>query len=74
MVYTGRVIRQPFAQGSKSEREAVMLQTDSGTHVLRRLGGNAFSDPELDRLVGREIEAEADLHGYTLLMKSWREI
>ena len=73
MVYCGRVVRKPFAVGSKSERDAVMLETDGGTHVLRRVGGNAFADPQLDQLVGHVIECEGELHGYTLLMTSWRD-
>jgi hypothetical protein len=50
-----------------------MLETDAGTHVLRRMGGNAFADPQLDQLVGHVIECEGELHGYTILMKSWRD-
>jgi hypothetical protein len=67
------VIRKPVATGSKSERPAVLLQTADGEFVLRIQGGNAFHDPRLDALVGKRIEAEGELHGYTFLMKSWTE-
>jgi hypothetical protein len=69
----GRVVKKPFGVGSKSEHDAVMLVTDSGEYVLRRLGGNAFRDPELDQLVGKSIAAEGILHGYTFIMSSWEE-
>ena len=50
MEYSGRVTRKPVAGGSKSARQAVVLATDAGDYILRRLGGNPFQDPELDRL------------------------
>jgi len=71
MLFRGKVVKRAFAVGSKSEREAVMLTTAAGDYVLRRAGGNAFQDPELDALVGQTIAAEGELHGYTLLMKQW---
>jgi hypothetical protein len=67
MEYTGRVIKKRFGAGTKSAHDAVMLVTDSGEYVLRRLGGNAFRDPELDRLVGQVVRCEGQLHGYTLI-------
>ena len=43
----GAVTQQTTAQGSKSERAAVVLKaTDGKTYVLRRHGGNAFVDPD----------------------------
>ena len=74
MEYCGRVSRKPFGVGSKSERPAVVLSTASGDFVLRRQGGNAFHDPQLDQLVGRNICCEGALHGYTLLMTKWRDV
>ena len=71
MQFTGDVIKKPFGTGSKSEREAVCLVTDAGEYVLRRQGGNAFSDPELDKLVGKRISCEGIVSGYTLIMSAW---
>ena len=70
---TGIVIRKAVARGSKSEREAVVLQTsDNAEYILRRSGGNAFSDPELDKLVGSSITADGQVvAGQTFIMKSW---
>jgi hypothetical protein len=53
---------------------AVVLATAHGEFVLRRAGGNAFADPELDALVGSEIEAEGTLHGHTFLLDSWERV
>jgi hypothetical protein len=72
MQFTGDVVKKPFGTGSKSEREAVCLVTDSGEYVLRRQGGNAFSDPELDKLVGKSISCEGIVTGYTLIINSWK--
>jgi hypothetical protein len=70
----GLVIKASFAQGSKSEREAVMLDTGDKRYVLRREGGNAFFDPVLQQLVGKRIRARGSLTGYTFLMLDWTEI
>jgi hypothetical protein len=74
MDLTGRVMKKPFAEGSKSEREAVLFATGSGDFVLRRVGGNPFHDPALDALVGKAIRATGELHGYTFLMAGWQEL
>jgi hypothetical protein len=73
MECTGTVVRKPFAVGSKSERDAVMLHTAAGDYVLRILGGNPFADPRLDALVGKRIRAHGELHGYTFIMRDWAE-
>lgn len=67
MRVVGRVTRGEVAKGSKSEHDAVLLESPDGRYILRRKGGNAFQDPELDRLVGQEIEAEGELAGQTLI-------
>lgn len=67
MRFAGRVIRADIAQGSKSERSAVLLDSPSGRFILRRKGGNAFQDDALDRLVGQEVEGEGIVAGQTLI-------
>ena len=73
MQLQGRVIKKPFAAGSKSEHEAIILATEAGEYVLRRKGGNPFFDAELENLVGKHIRCEGDLTGYTFLMEKWTE-
>jgi hypothetical protein len=73
MRYRGLVVKKPFGVGSKSEHDAVKLVTDSREYVLRRQDGNPFSDPVLDALVGQTIECDGIVHGYTLIMSSWRQ-
>jgi hypothetical protein len=68
----GRVIRKPYAVGSKSEHEAVMLQTETdGDVLLRRVGGNAFHDEVLEGLVGRELQFQGELRGNTFFIRDW---
>ncbi|HKA02955.1 MAG TPA: hypothetical protein VKD67_01460, partial [Acidimicrobiales bacterium] len=57
-VVTGDVVRRRIGAGSKSERDAVVLDTGDRILILRRRGGNAFSDPALDALVGRRVRLE----------------
>jgi hypothetical protein len=68
---SGQVTRHLAAQGSKSERQATFLETDEGTYVLRRQGGNPFSDPKLDDLVGKRIRCKGILTEHTLIMSEW---
>jgi hypothetical protein len=69
---SGTVIRKPVAVGSKSERAAVVLRTqEGGEYILRRRGGNAFSDAQLDKLVGSSIAADGRIFGQTFIMNTW---
>jgi hypothetical protein len=72
--YEGLVVRKRFGEGSKSEREAVVLRTGDEELVLRREGGNAFSDPALDELIGRRIRGMGRRAGYTLILTEWEEV
>jgi hypothetical protein len=74
MQFRGQVVKKPFAVGSKSERRAVKLVTDQGEYVLRREDGNPLADPVLDALVGKTIECEGTVYGYTLIVSAWREV
>jgi hypothetical protein len=71
--YIGTVTKHPFAVGSKSEHDAVFLETGDERFVLRRVGGNPFYDPELDRLVGKTIRCNGRVAGYALLVSDWTE-
>ena len=71
MTYEGEVVRNPFGAGTKSDRDAACLVTASGEYVLRRQGGNAFFDPEIDKLVGHRIACNGQVTGYTLIMSEW---
>jgi hypothetical protein len=73
MIFRGTVFRKKFARGSKSEHEAICLRSGQEEFVLRRRGGNAFSDPVLSELVGKEIQADGEVVGHTLLLDAWSE-
>jgi hypothetical protein len=66
--YRGKIVRKTFAPGSKSEREAFMLKTKHQDYVLRRQGGNAFFDDQLEGLIDKRAEFLGQIHGgYTLI-------
>lgn len=71
--YKGRVIKRPFAVGSKSERDAVMLSTPKGDLVLKIRGHHPFEDPELEALVGEEVELKAFRNGSHLIVVEWKK-
>ena len=63
----GEVSHGPYATGSKSEREAVFIETESGRYLLRRKGGPVFADEKLKRFVGQTVECDGFFVGTTLL-------
>ena len=67
----GRVIKKKVAASSKSERDAVLVQTDRGEYILRRVGGHPFHDPVLEELVGKYVRFRGTLHGSTLVFKDY---
>ena len=74
MEISGRVIKETVGKGSKSEHQAVMLDTGEARYVLRKQGGNPFRDPELDKLVGKTIRGTGNVTGYTFIMSDWSEV
>ena len=71
---TGTVVRKKFGQGSKSEHDAVCLESASGSFVLRRMGGNPFNDPELNKLVGKEVTATGRFETTFFMANTIREL
>jgi len=67
---TGNVVRAPFGGMSKSRRIAVCIDTGVARYVLRRKGGPAIGDKELDRYVGREVRCDGVLLEHTLLAET----
>jgi hypothetical protein len=74
MQATGRVERKQVAQGSKSERNAVVLKTSKGEYVLQRAGGHPFHDDVLDELVGSQVTFEGAIMGNTLIVRDWNVV
>jgi hypothetical protein len=72
--YEGLVVKKRVGKGSKSDHSAVVLETSGSDLVLRRQGGNAFKDPELEELVGRRIRGTGRRSGSTLILTDWEEL
>jgi hypothetical protein len=70
---TGSVVVKTFAEGSKSEHDAICLQTMDGTFVLRRIGGNPFNDEVLRGLVGKRITSYGIIKGPYFMMTDFKE-
>jgi hypothetical protein len=70
---TGIVSAKKFAQGSKSEYEAICLVTDKDTFVLRRVGGNPFHDELLKELKGKKITAFGRINKPYFMMTNFEE-
>jgi hypothetical protein len=64
----GSVVRAPLGTGSKSERQAIWLETRDGSRlVLRRKDGPTYDDRVLNRYVGKRVSCDGFVVGYTLL-------
>ena len=63
----GIVTKAAFGTGSKSERNALWLETAQRPLVLRRKGGPSFGDSSLDAYVGQRVRCDGFVVGYTLL-------
>ncbi len=63
----GVVTHSTYSAGSKSEREAVFIDTSDGRYLLRRKNGPAFGDVELEEYIGHTVECLGFLVRNTLL-------
>jgi hypothetical protein len=70
---TGKVVVRKFAKGSKSEHDAVYIESDKGDFVLRRVGGNPFHDPKLHELKGKNVTARGVIDNYVFFAKEVKE-
>ena len=64
---TGKVVVKKFSPGSKSEHDAVCLETENASYVLRKVGGNPFHDPSLEKLKGKTVTAKGIISNYLFL-------
>ncbi len=63
----GRVTRGVYGEGSKSEREAVFIESPDSRYVLRRKTVPVFGDTELMQYVGHVVECDGFVVGTNLL-------
>lgn len=73
-VLTGKLVKKGFARGSKSEHEAVYLETEKGFFKLKRMGGNPFHDPELDAMVGKQVTVVGRVDEYQFIATEVKEM
>jgi hypothetical protein len=64
----GRVIQGPYGKRSKSEREAIFIETpEAQRYLLRRKTGPMFGDAEPTRYIGHQIKCDGFVVGTTLI-------
>jgi hypothetical protein len=64
----GRVVARAYGRGSKSEREALLLETSEGALLLRRRGGPSFGETGLEHLLGKTVHCDGTVVGNVLLV------
>lgn len=73
MKLKGKVVCKTFGKGSKSEHEAVYLETEQGEYVLRKAGSNPFENKELNKFVGKQVIATGVVKAYLFVVEEIRE-
>jgi hypothetical protein len=63
----GHVMKGVYGKGSKSEREAVFIETADTQYILRGKTGPAFDDTKLTQYIGHEVKCDGFVVGTTLL-------
>jgi hypothetical protein len=63
----GIITRKKFGEGSKSDHNAICIETNEDSFVLKRIGGNPFNDPVLNKMIGKEVTATGFLDQYQFL-------
>ena len=73
---TGKVVKKTVDAGSKNEHDAVCLETEEGSYVLRRFGvsGMAFGDPVLQKLVGKKVTATGTINNNKFFAKELKAL
>ena len=66
---SGKVVIKKFGAGSKSEHDAVYIETGKESYVLRKVGGNPFIDVSFFKLEGKNITAKGTINNYIFLVK-----
>jgi hypothetical protein len=70
----GRITQGSYGKGSKSEHEAIFIETPNARYVLRPKTGHAYSDTKLRQFIGHEVECDGFLVGTTLLVDRIEEM
>lgn len=68
----GVVVSEPWAVGSKSEHEAVQLDTGERRWLLRRVGASPFEDDAFAPLVGQRVVVTGRPHGAVFFAEAWQ--
>ena len=70
---SGKVVVKKFGEGSKSEHDAVYIETATDSYVIRKIGGNPFNNTSLFKLKGKNITARGTINNYVFLAREIRE-
>lgn len=60
MEISGKISLELFGKGSKSEHNAVFIQTETNKFRLRKKGGNSFYDKELHDSVDKTVTLKGE--------------
>ena len=74
MKLSGTVIKKKTGAGSKTEYDAVCLQTNNATVTLRRPDQSPFKDDELEKLVGKNITVNGEMVNNVFFVDDWKTI
>ena len=70
---SGKVVLREFGAGSKSDHQAVFIETPQSSYLLRRQDGNPFYDPTLHAFVGKNVKAKGFMNDNIFLASEVNE-
>jgi hypothetical protein len=73
-ILEGRVIRQSFGKGSKSEHPAFYLETDKAKVLIKKEGDNPFENNALQAYLNKTVRVKGSKMDYIFIVTEIEEI
>ena len=73
-ILEGRVIRQSFGKGSKSEHPAYYLETANSKVLIRKDGDNPFENNALEQYLNKQVKVKGSKMDYIFIITEIEEI
>jgi hypothetical protein len=73
MQLLGKISVRKFGEGSKSQHNAVYLETNQGNYVLAKAGANPFESVGFEEMEGNQVTVEGTIDQYQFIVSDINE-